>query len=108
MGVEMKVNELMARFPEIPSDLADEPLLGRFAEALDPLLRGASKPSACATHHDVPHHYYLKLIGPLAIYGYGLRTREQLLQQLAELLRAHDADAESFARGLLPEDAARD
>jgi hypothetical protein len=102
----MTVNELLARFPEVPADLRDEPLLACFAEACGELLRSARKPSACATHHDAGNHYYLKLVGPLAIYGYGLSTRERVLAQLRELVDRRQTDPDGFARSLLPEDTA--
>ena len=102
----MTVKELLARFPEIPPGLRDEPVLARFAEAFDGLLRSARNPSPCATRHDAANHYYLKLIGPLAIHGYGLSTREQLLAELQELLDRGQADPDGFAQSLLPADTA--
>ncbi len=102
----MTVGELVARFPEIPVDLHEEPTVARFAEVFDDLLRAARSPSACATQHDAANHNYLKLIGPLAIYGYGLATRERVLADLQELLDRHEADPHSFATSLLPEDTA--
>jgi hypothetical protein len=102
----MTVDELLARFPEIPDDLRAEPLLERFAAAFAELLHVARKPSPCSIHHDAENHYYLKLIGPLSIYGYGLSTRERVLAQLREMLERHDADPEGFAASLLPETVA--
>jgi hypothetical protein len=102
----MSVAELVARFPEIPGDVRQEPLLARFAEAFDDLLRIARNPSACSARHDAANHYYLKLIGPLAIHGYGLSTREQVLAEIGELLERREADPGGFARGLLPDDTA--
>ena len=81
----MTVQELSARFPEIPTDLLDEPDLGTFAEAFDDLLRSAQKPSACAEHHDLENTLYLKLIGPMDIYRYGLYSRDRVLTEI----RAH-------------------
>jgi hypothetical protein len=98
----MSVDELLARFPEIPRDLQREPVLARFAETLGALLRQAQNPSACTTEYSPAHHYYLKLIGPLKIYMYGLATKEKVLQQLQELLDRHAADPEGFAASLLP------
>lgn len=92
----------MARFPEIPRDLQDDPVLARFAAVLGDLLRVARSPSPCATGHDAANHYYLKLIGPLSIYGYGLATRERVIADLSTLLERHDADPEGFAASLLP------
>ena len=102
----MNVNELFARSPEIPADLAEEPLLARFADGLDSLLRTAVKPSPCSQGHEAANHYYLKLIGPLAIYGYGLATREHVMQQVAALLERHAADRAGFVASLLPADIA--
>ncbi|RMF70351.1 MAG: hypothetical protein D6743_00400 [Calditrichaeota bacterium] len=100
----MTVAELVSRFPEIPQDLHDEPLLERFAETFDDLLRTAQNPSACSQQYSAENHYYLKLIGPLKIYMYGLSTREKVLEQLAELLERHAADPTGFAASLLPAD----
>ena len=102
----MTVQELVVRFPEIPEDLHEEPTLSRFAEVFGDLLRAARNPSACATQHDAANHYYLKLIGPMSIYGYGLATRERVLADLQELLDRHEADPHSFATSLLPKDTA--
>jgi hypothetical protein len=102
----MTVQELVARFPEIPADLHDEPVLARFASTLGGLLSRSRKPSPCSTQHDAGNHYYLKLVGPLSIYGYGLSSREKVLSQLEELIERHDADPEAFASSLLPEDVA--
>lgn len=98
----MKVRELVQRFPEIPADLHAEPALARFAEACGPLLRQAVKPSNCSTQHDASNHYYLKLVGPLAIYGYGLASRDKVLGQLQDLAGKAEADPGAFAASLLP------
>ena len=103
----MTVQELVARFPEIPQDLHREPLLARLAEACGPLLQVARKPSNCTTQYDAANQYYLKLIGPLAIYGYGLSTREKVLGQLQVLLDRQQADPAGFAASLLPANTAR-
>ena len=100
----MDLNELLARFPEIPADLREEPLLERFAASLAGLLREARNPSPCATEHDRANHLYLGLIGPLTIYGYGLATREATLAGLEQLLDRHDTDPDGFALTLLPAD----
>jgi hypothetical protein len=102
----MTVEELLDRFPEIPPDLAGEPALARFAEVFDGLLRQARNPSACATRHDAGNHYYLKLIGPLSIYGFGLATRERAIGDIRTLLDRHAADPGGFAASLVPPDAA--
>jgi hypothetical protein len=102
----MTVAELATRFPEIPADLHDSEVLARFADTLEPLLAMAQRPSPCSTGHDASNHYYLKLIGPLSIYGYGLSTREKVEEQLQELLDRYAADPEAFAGSLLPDDVA--
>ncbi len=100
----MTVQELIARFPEIPKDLHQEPLLAQFSEVFGDLLREAQKPSACSTQHDARNNYYLKLIGPLSIYRYGLSTREKILGQLQDLLNRQKVDPAGFATSLLPSD----
>ncbi len=108
MAGVMTVAELARRFPEIPRDLCEEPLLARFAEVLDGPLRLARNPSPCASRHDAANHYYLKLIGPLAIHGYGLSSREQALGELEQLLERHAADPDGFVASLVPSDAAEE
>ena len=98
----MTVQELCARFPEIPEDIRGEAILARYAETFDQLLENARAPSACATAHDAANHYYSKLVGPMAIYGYGLATRDGLLAEMAALLERHAHDPEVFATSLLP------
>ena len=102
----MTILELAARFPQIPHGLHDEPLLARFAEAFQDLLLVAQQPSPCSTQHDAANHYYLKLVGPLAIHGYGLSSREKVLGQIQELLDRQAADPERFVASLLPADTA--
>jgi hypothetical protein len=98
----MTVQELARRFPEVPHDLHDEPLLAQFAEALDGLLQVAQNPSNCSAQYDANHHYYLKLIGPLKLYMYGLSSREKVRKQLQELLDRYHADPAGFPATLLP------
>jgi hypothetical protein len=98
----MTVDELIARFPEIPSDLHGEPVLAQLAEHCGDLLRVAQKPSNCTVQYDAGNQYYLKLVGPMAIYGYGLAKREKLVQQLQELVDRQQADPDGFAASLLP------
>jgi hypothetical protein len=102
----MTVQELVAHFPKVPGALHEEPLLARFAEAFDGLLRVAREPSPCSTEHDAANHDYLKLVGPLAIHGYGLSTREKVLAQIQDLLDRQAANPDDFAAGLLPADMA--
>ena len=85
----MTIQELITRFPEIPRDLHNEPLLAQFAESFNDLLRIAKDPSACSSQYDAGNHYYLKLIGPLKIYMYGLSTKEKALGQVQEHLEQH-------------------
>jgi hypothetical protein len=98
----MTVQELLTRFPEIPADLHREPLLARLAEACGELLARARKPSNCSPEHDAANHYYLKLIGPLSLYGYGLSSKEKVRSQLQELLDRQRADPEGFPASLVP------
>ena len=102
----MTVDELLARFPEIPRDLGSEPLLAELAEKCGSLLALATKPTPCATDQDAGNHYYLKLVGPLAIHGYGLSSRDKVLGQIRELLDRRDDDPEGFGASLLPEGVA--
>ena len=96
----MTVQELIRRFPEIPRDLHAEPLLGQFAETFGDLLAVAQNPSNCTAQYEATHHYYLKLIGPMKIYMYGLSSREKILRQLQELLERYQADPAGFAASL--------
>jgi hypothetical protein len=100
----MTVQELVYRFPEIPPDLHDEPLLAQFTETFGDLLQMAQNPSNCSTQFEPGHHYYLKLIGPMKLYMYGLSTREKVLGQMQGLLDNHAADPTGFAASLLPSD----
>ena len=102
----MTVPELVARFPEIPGDLHEEPALSELAEVFDPELRLAAKPSACSSEHDAANHYYLKLVGPMDIYRYGLSTREKVLGQIRDLIDGYRGNPEGFAQSLLPEGVA--
>jgi hypothetical protein len=102
----MTVEELVHLFPEIPKDLHDEPLLSRFAETFTDHLRIARDPSACSSEHDASNQFYLKLVGPMKIYMYGLSSKEKVLGQLQDLLDRHAADPEGFAASLLPENTA--
>jgi hypothetical protein len=99
----MRVQDLVARFPEIPQDLHQEPVLAELAETCGPLLEMARKPSACAAQYDAANQYYLALISPIGIYGYGLAKRETLLQQLQALVERQRADPAGFAASLLPD-----
>jgi hypothetical protein len=102
----MTVQELVARFPEIPQDLQEEPLLAQYAVAFGDQLRVARNPGACSAQHDAANHYYLKLVSPIRLYMYKLSTREKVLKQLQELLDQYRADPIGFVASLAPRDAA--
>ena len=102
----MTVSELYSRFPEMPADLRDEPILARFADVFGEQLAVAYKPSNCSTGHDAGNHFYLALIGPLSYYSYGLATRERVVADLTALLDRQAADPEGFVTSLLPANTA--
>ncbi len=99
----MDVQELFARFPEIPADLHAEEVMARFAEVFGEPLSIAQKPSACSTEYDAGNHYYMKLINPIGIYRLGLMKREMLLSQIAGLVEKQQTDP-SFVETLAPPD----
>jgi hypothetical protein len=101
----MTIDDLTARFPEIPADLHDEPALAEFAEAFGAQLAVAEKPSACSAEQSAGNHYYMKLVNPIAIYAMGLAKREMVLKQIGDLVAGHKADPAGFAASLLPEGA---
>jgi hypothetical protein len=103
----MTVQELVARFPEIPPDLHGEPLLAEYAQVFGEQLYIARNPGACSGSYDAANHYYLNLIGPIRLYWYKLSTREKVLKKLQELLDQYRADPEGFVGGLVPQDAAQ-
>jgi hypothetical protein len=99
----MTVDEFLARFPEVPRDLRDEPVLAEYVRAFGPLLRLAQKPSPCmGTNGDAPHQFYTRLVNDLAIYGIGLARRERTLQRLAATLEAWGKQPATFACTLVP------
>ena len=102
----MNVQEMVTRFPEIPEDLHEEPLLARLAETFGDPLSIAQPPAPCSTERDAANHYYMKLLNPIVFYGLGLGTREKALQHIQTLLDNHAADAEGFVASLLPADVA--
>src|SRR5713226_7081652 len=74
----MTVDELLARFPEVPRDLRDEPILAEYVKAFGPLLRVAQKPSPCVgSSGDAQHVFYTRLVNDLAIYAIGLAKRDR-------------------------------
>ena len=100
----MTVQELVMRFPEIMPDLRDEPWLAEFAEAFGDLLQVAQNPSNCSAEYGPEHHYYLKLIGPLKLYMFGLSSRDKVAGQIQDLLSRYKKDPTGFPASLLPSD----
>lgn len=104
----LTVDGFLARFPEVPRDLRDEPALAEFVRAFGPQLLIAQKPSPCvarADGGDLEHHLYTSLINDLAIYGLGLARRERTLQRLEALVAKHHAQPATFACTLVPRKA---
>jgi hypothetical protein len=101
----MTVSELIHRFPEIPQDLHDEPLLAQFAQTLGDFLREAQNPGPCSAAYTPGNYYYLKLIGPIRIYMYGLSTKDKVLSKIQALLDQHAAAPSVFAESLLSSEA---
>jgi hypothetical protein len=103
---EMTVDELLARFPEVPRDLRDEPALARYAATFGPLLRLAQKPSPCVGGGgDMEQVFYTRLVNDLAIYGIGLARRDRTLARLQATLDQHAAQPATFACTLVPRKA---
>ena len=99
----MTVGELLARFPEVPRDLRDEPLLTEYVKAFGPLLRVAQKPSPCmGSGGDAQHVFYTRLVNDLAIYGIGLAKRDRTLGRLQATLDEHRKQPATFACTLVP------
>lgn len=98
------VDQLLARFPEIPRDLRDEPVLAEYVDAFGRLLGVACKPTPCmGTGGDAPHLFYTRLINDLAIYGIGLAKRERTLARLRATLDAYRKQPATFACTLVPD-----
>lgn len=94
----MTVDELLARFPEVPQDLRDEPVLAEYGAAFGALLRLARKPSPCMGQGgDMEHQFYTRLVNDLAIYGVGLARRDQTLARLQSTLDAQRKQPVTFA-----------
>jgi len=86
----MSVDEFLARFPEVPRDVRDEPTLQEYTRAFGPLLRVAQKPTPCMRDGgDAPHVFYIRLVNDLAIYGIGLAKRDRTLARLSALLEQY-------------------
>ena len=99
----MTVDELLARFPEIPRDLRAEPVLAEYVGAFGPLLRLAQKPSPCMRDGgDAPHVFYTRLVNDLAIYGVGLARRDRTLARLQATLAQHRKQPATYACTLIP------
>ena len=99
----MTVDELLARFPEVPRDLRDEPILTEYVEAFGPLLRVAQKPSPCVgSGGDAPHVFYTRLVNDLAIYAIGLAKRDRTLARLSGTLAQYRKQPATFACTLVP------
>jgi len=108
IGSPMTVDAFLARFPEVPSNLRDEPLIAEFVRAFGPQLAVAQKPSPCVARAgggDAEHHFYTRLVNDLAIYGIGLAKRERTLQRLERLLSDYRAQPATFACSLVPRQA---
>jgi hypothetical protein len=94
----MTVDELLARFPEIPPDLRDEPVLAEYVGAFGPLLRMAQKPTPCMRDGgDAPHLFYTRLLNDLAIYGVGLARRDRTLSRLRATLDTYHKQPATYA-----------
>ena len=99
----LSVDEFLARFPEVPRDLRDEPVLQEHVKAFGPLLRVAEKPTPCVgTGGDAPHVFYTRLVNDLAIYGIGLAKRDRTLARLSALMEQYRKQPATFACTLVP------
>ncbi len=99
----MGVDEFLARFPEVPRDLRDEPVLAEYVQAFGPLLRVAQKPSPCmGSGGDAPHAFYVRLVNDLAIYGIGLAKRDRTLARLQATLDQYRRQPATYACTLVP------
>lgn len=92
----MTVSELVSRFPEIPGDLHCEVVLETFAETFDGYLATAAKPSACSSDWTPENCAYMKLVGPVDIYRYGLSDRDKVVGQLQTLVSEYEASTDAF------------
>ena len=100
----MTVDEFLARFPEVPSDLKDEPVLAQYVDAFGLLLREARKPTPCMGTEggDAGHRFYTALVNDLAIYGIGLSKRDRSLARLAKRLEDYRKQPATYACTLVP------
>ena len=99
----MTVDEFLARFPEVPGNLRQEPILAQYVDAFGPQLRVAQKPTPCMGQGgDAPHVFYTKLVNDLAIYGIGLAKRDRTLTRLQATLEQYRKEPATFACSLVP------
>ncbi len=99
----LTVDEFLARFPEVPRDLRDEPILAEYVNAFGPLLRIAQKPTPCMRDGgDAPHAFYMRLLNDLAVYGIGLARRDRTLARLEVTLDEYRKQPATFACTLVP------
>ena len=100
----MTVEEFLARFPEVPRDLKDEPVLAQYVDAFGLLLREARKPTPCMGTEggDAGHRFYTALVNDLAIYGIGLAKRDRTLTRLAKRLEDYRKQPATYACTLVP------
>jgi hypothetical protein len=102
----MTVEEFLARFPEVPRDLRDEPILAEYVKVFGSLLRLTQKPTPCMRDGgDAQHVFYVRLVNDLAIYGIGLAKRDRTLGRLATILDQYRAQPSTFACTLVPQRA---
>lgn len=101
--VPITIDEFLARFPEVPRDLANEPILAEYVNAFGPQLRIAQKPAACMRDGgDAQHVFYTRLVNDLAIYGIGLAKRDRTLARLQATLDEYRKQPATFACMLVP------
>jgi hypothetical protein len=99
----MTVGDLLVRFPEVPADLRDEPVLTDYVKAFGPLLKVAQKPSPCmGTGGDAQHVFYTRLVNDLAIYGIGLAKRDRTLARLQATIEEYRKQPATFGCTLVP------
>ena len=100
----MTVDEFLARFPEVPRDLENEPVLAQYVDAFGLLLREAKKPTPCMGTEggDAGHRFYTTLVNDLAIYGIGLAKRDRTLTRLAKRLEDYRKQPATYACTLVP------
>jgi hypothetical protein len=101
---QMSVGEFLARFPEVPKDLAAEAVFIDYVATFGRLLRCAKKPTPCMGKDggDAEHQFYARLVNDLAIYGIGLARRDRTLGRLAATLDRYRKAPATFACTLVP------